>query len=80
VRPIVPGAPPGTDQPGKVTAMLHTPLQWGGKEIGVLGVNSKVTLQGFDDHDRQILRILADYAALAIEMVRLTRHGENQIE
>jgi two-component system NtrC family sensor kinase len=78
VRPIVPGAPPGADQPGKVTAMLHTPLQWGGKEIGVLGVNSKVTLRGFDDHDRQVLRILADYAALAIEMARLNRRGEEQ--
>jgi two-component system NtrC family sensor kinase len=80
VRPIVPGAPPGADQPGKVAAMLHTPLQWGGKEIGVLGVNSKATLKGFDDHDRQMLRILADYAALGIEMTRLNRWVEEQNE
>jgi two-component system NtrC family sensor kinase len=79
-QPLVPGAAPGADQPGKVTAMLHTPLKWGGREIGVLGVNSKVTLRGFDDHDRQMLCTLADYAATAIEMARLNRRAEEQQE
>lgn len=75
-RPLVPNMPPASDQSGTVIAMLHAPLKVGSRELGVLRVNNKTTLRSFGDHERQMLSILADYAAIAIEMVRLTHQLE----
>jgi class 3 adenylate cyclase len=60
--------------------MFHVPLQVRSKVIGVLGVNNKATLQPFGGHDKQMLRTLADYAAIAIENVRLLREVEQTKE
>ena len=70
-RPLIPYASPAPNQPGAVVAMLHIPLRVGSREIGVLSVNNKATPRAFSDHDRQMLRILADYAAIAAESARL---------
>jgi GAF domain-containing protein len=59
--------------------MLHIPLQIGSRPVGVLGVNNRSTPRAFDDHDKQILRTLAGYAAVAIEHARLSQQVE-QIE
>ena len=52
-------------------AMLSAPLKVGGKIIGSLGLGNRVSAQPFTGHDRQLLLALADYAAIAIENMRL---------
>jgi DNA-binding response OmpR family regulator len=80
-RPLAPEPESESDaKSGKVSAMLHVPMRVRAKEIGVLTVENKHTLRNFDDHHRQVLRILADYAAIAIENVRLVRELETQEE
>jgi class 3 adenylate cyclase/DNA-binding response OmpR family regulator len=57
-------------------AMIYAPLKIGGRPIGALGVSNKVTARFFSDHDRRLLMVLADYAAIAIENARLLRQVE----
>lgn len=52
-------------------AMLSAPLKVGGKVIGTLGLGNRISSQPFTGHDRQLLLSLADYAAIAIENMRL---------
>jgi class 3 adenylate cyclase len=80
IRPIKPRDTDELEPPGKTAAMLYIPLQVGSKEIGVLGVNNKNSLRTFSDHDKQMLRILTDYAAIAIENVRLLHQVEKSKE
>jgi GAF domain-containing protein len=56
--------------------MLHTPIKSGTREIGVLSANNKAAPRSFNEHERQLLRILADYAAIAIETARLPGHPD----
>jgi GAF domain-containing protein len=79
-RPLVPHLSLDPDRPGTIAAMLHIPLKMGAKEIGVLSVHNKVTPRSFSEHERQMLRILADYAAIASENVRLLRLAEKAEE
>jgi len=57
-------------------AMLSVPLNVGGRPIGVLCVNNKVTARSFSGHDRRLLMALADHAAIAIENARLLQQVE----
>jgi GAF domain-containing protein len=75
-RPLPSRAVPDRDQPGAVVAMLHTPLKVGRRVMGVLAVKNRSAPRSFNDHERQMLQILADYAAIAIEYVRLVRQAE----
>lgn len=52
-------------------AIMSTPLQVGGKIIGTLDVHSKRDRHVFDKDDLQILSLMANQAAIAIENVRL---------
>ncbi|RLC98289.1 MAG: hypothetical protein DRI77_05345 [Chloroflexi bacterium] len=52
-------------------SMLSAPLKVGDKVIGTLGLGNRVSTQPFTKHDRQLLLALADYAAIAIENLRL---------
>jgi len=61
-------------------AMLYAPLKVGGRPIGVLGVSNKVTARFFSEHDRRLLMVLADYAAIAIENTRLLQQVEQTKE
>jgi len=70
-RPLVPYSVSDPNRSGTVAAMLHTPIKSGTREIGVLSVNNKTTPRSFSENERQLLRILADYAAIAIETARL---------
>ncbi|RLC88094.1 MAG: hypothetical protein DRJ03_03890 [Chloroflexi bacterium] len=59
---------------GKATAtgaMLSAPLKVGNKIIGTLGLGNRVSAQPFTGHDQQLLLALADYAAIAVENMRL---------
>ena len=70
-RPLAPSAVSDPDRSGTVAAMLHIPITSCTREIGVLSVNNKTAPRSFSEHERQLLRILADYAATAIETARL---------
>jgi two-component system NtrC family sensor kinase len=72
-RPLSHYPIPDPDRPGAVAAMLHIPLKVGIDEIGVLGVSNKTRPRSFNDHERQLLGVLADYAAMAIENTQLLR-------
>lgn len=67
-------APPGTDNNGaknKIAAtVLSVPLQVGQSVLGTLSI-SKRTTGNFTRHDDRVLRMLADYAAIAIQNLRL---------
>jgi|GEM_PF-1483593 len=52
-------------------AIMSTPLQIGGKIIGTLDIHSKSNCYAFDADDLQILSLMANQAAIAIENVRL---------
>ncbi|MBN1875082.1 MAG: response regulator [Anaerolineae bacterium] len=55
---------------------LHIPIQVGGKQVGILGVNNRTSLRPFSPHAKQILLTLVDYAAIGIENIRLLRQAE----
>jgi len=61
-------------------AMLYAPLKVGARAIGALGVSNKITARFFSDYDRQLLKALADYAAIAVENARLLQQVEQAKE
>ena len=79
-RPLSSYPIPDPERPGAVAAMLHIPLRVGTEEIGVLGVSNKTRPRSFNDHERQLLGVLADYAAMAIENSHLLRQVEQPAE
>ena len=54
-----------------VKSLLGAPMSVGGRVIGVLSVDHKLSSGSFSDHDMRLLSTLADYAAIAIENARL---------
>ncbi len=60
--------------------MVSVPLQSRGQVIGALTLSNKVSRQPFSPHDRLLLKMLGDYAAIAIENVRLLNELEERRE
>ncbi|HEV8663343.1 MAG TPA: sensor domain-containing diguanylate cyclase [Candidatus Methylomirabilis sp.] len=56
--------------------VLCVPLKSKGKVLGVIELLNKVGGAVFDSRDLQVVRILADYAAIAIENARLYQRAE----
>ena len=56
---------------GEAPAQLYVPMHGRERIIGVLGVDRRQARPLFDDHAERLLRLLADYAASAIENARL---------
>ncbi len=54
-----------------VKGLIYVPIRIKQQVIGVLSVDNRTTVRLFDIHDVQILSILADFAAVAIENARL---------
>jgi PAS domain S-box-containing protein len=54
-----------------VRSLLHVPLKVGESVIGVLSVDHMAEQGDFSTYDLQLLAALADYAAIALEHVRL---------
>ncbi|HHH41828.1 MAG TPA: response regulator [Chloroflexi bacterium] len=69
-----------TRRPAATQATLYVPLLLGGRTLGALGVNNVKTSRPFTSHDRRLLQMLADYAAIALENARLFRELEAQKE
>ena len=65
---------PGTDDVAE--SMLVVPMRHDNAVVGVIAV-SKLGLRQFDDDDLQVLSILADHAATALESVRLLTRTES---
>jgi len=51
--------------------LLNVPLKVRGKVIGVLGITTPTSKEGFSENDEYLLSALADYAAIAIDNARL---------
>ncbi len=58
--------------------MMAVPLQVGNKTLGALTVSNKRSRKPLDEHDQQLLRMLADYAAIAIENSALLAEVEER--
>jgi len=59
---------------------LAVPLKVGAKLIGTLEISRAAGVRQFAEHDLQLLQLLADYAAIAIENSRLFRELEESKE
>jgi len=63
-----------------VHTLIYTPLQIHGRMIGVLGVDNRQSGHSFLDDHVEVVSILADYAAIAIENARLYSRTEIERE
>jgi len=61
-----------TPTPHPDETVLSVPLQVGQRAIGTLSISKRITSQ-FSSHDDRLLRMLADYAAIAIHNMQLMR-------
>ncbi len=57
-----------------VKSLIYVPLRTPCRVIGVLGVDNRLEARTFELHDVQVLSLLADFAAVAIQNARL--HAE----
>ena len=60
--------------------MMAAPIQIGNKVLGALTISNKRSREMLDKHDQRLLRMLSDYAAIAIENSRLLAEVEAQRE
>jgi signal transduction histidine kinase/DNA-binding response OmpR family regulator len=58
-------------------SLLYVPMQVKGQNVGVLGVNNRMSDRTFTERDRELLQDLASHGAIAIENARL--YGESII-
>ena len=58
--------------------LIYVPLSLKGTVIGVLGVTNREMHDGFDDHALPLLRVVADFASIAIENARLYTATEKE--
>ncbi len=61
-----------------VKSLVYVPLAIQDNVIGVLGVDNRTDPRPFTDHEVNLLRALADYAAIAIENARLYSQTEHE--
>ncbi|GAB4454161.1 MAG: hypothetical protein Kow00120_24060 [Anaerolineae bacterium] len=61
-----------------VKSMLYVPLSIQGQNIGVLGVNNRISDRNFTTHDMDLLMALAGHVAIAIYNARLYRESEER--
>ncbi len=57
-------------------SLLYVPITQGGGVLGVLGVTHREDGEAFSERDERILKTIADFAAIAIQNVRLYRSVE----
>jgi len=59
-------------------ALAYVPLLLKNRVIGVLGVTTRQEIQPFEQHKVQLLNVLADFAAIAVENARLYAATEKE--
>jgi two-component system NtrC family sensor kinase len=75
-RPLIAGRSTGS---GSQVARLAVPLRTNEKISGVLGVDAKPN-QSFNDNDRYLMSLLADFAAVAVVNTQLIDDLKSQLE
>ena len=74
-----PGVKPTFIEAKKVKSFAGVPLLFGGRTVGVLYVNF-FEHHGFSEEERQMIHLLANQAAVAIENARLYAEMEKRVE
>ncbi len=63
-----------------VHSLIHVPIIFQGRALGVLTVNNHIQSQSFTEKDEAVLTSLADYAAIAIENANSFEQAQQEIE
>ena len=63
-----------------VRSLIHVPITYQGKPLGVLSVNNHTRPHDFTEKDEAVLTSLADYAAIAIQNANSFEQAEQEIE
>jgi PAS domain S-box-containing protein len=66
-----PGAPPEVLARTRITAIMAEPLLYRDRFVGVIHMDTEDARVAFSEHDRELLRLFASHAAIAIEHARL---------
>jgi len=75
-KPDEPQPAAASEPPPPQGSRLYVPIVQGGAVLGVFGVAHYVNSQAFSERDERILKTIADFAAIAIQNVRLYRSVE----
>ncbi len=62
-----------------VHSLIHVPIIYQGRALGVLSVNNHIQSHNFTEKDEAILTSLADYAAIAIENANSFEQAQQEI-
>ncbi len=62
-----------------VYSLIHVPLLYKERVLGVLSVNNHISRRSFNEKDEAVLVSLADYAAIAIENANLYEQAKQEI-
>jgi len=60
--------------------LIHVPISYQGRILGVLSVNNHKQVRGFTERDETVLSSLADYAAIAIENAHSFAQAQRELE
>ncbi len=63
-----------------VHSLIHVPIIYRGRALGVLSVNNHIQSRRFTEKDEAVLISLADYAAIAIENANSFEQAQQEIE
>jgi two-component system NtrC family sensor kinase len=79
-RPLVLSSqdPAAAKLPSPFRDLIYVPLVVKDEAIGVLGVTNRASSSAFEPHALQVLSLLADFAAIAIENARLYAASEKE--
>ncbi|GAG34884.1 unnamed protein product, partial [marine sediment metagenome] len=62
-----------------VRSLIHVPIIYQGRALGVLSVNNHIQTHNFTEKDEAVLTSLADYAAIAIENANSFEQAQQEI-
>lgn len=63
-----------------VYSLIYVPLTTNGRVTGVLGVDNRSAKRPFTQHNELLMKVLADFAAMAIQNARLYAESQNERE
>ena len=63
-----------------VHSLIHVPIHYHGRPLGVLSVNNHTRLENFSESDETLLSFLADYSAIAIINAKSIEKTRREIE
>jgi len=72
------------DEPNKIKtsylvySLIYVPLTANGKRTGVMGVDNRTAKRPFTQHDELLMKVLADFASIAIQNAQLYAESEHE--